>query len=227
MRSVSFALVAFALAAAGTGATASSGQPMFCSSRIDGDFDGDGRGDTASVYSTRSLCDEAAGRHWFLLVTLDRGGKLRRPLRKDRPAFSEGGHGCEFRCMVSAATDLNRDGRDELEVSLQQGASQEQRGFYGVVGERLRRFGAGGQRQPLSFSYGGSVMHGAYVVCRAERGRHFVVGVEWGVTSTKSPGQVGFEEHVYRFEGRTFRHVRTGSGRSRGVVPPRVSGRSC
>src|SRR6266487_3331783 len=137
-------LIAVSVAAAAV-AGAALGQPTsrhrFCASSIRGNFDSDQRRDVAVVYATRPSCNTINGRSWYLLVRLASGRVLRRPIGNDRPAFAgESDFGCDSWCAVRAAPDFNRDGRHEIEVSLQQGATQEQRGIYGVVRGKLRPF---------------------------------------------------------------------------------------
>ena len=198
----------------------------FCLSSIGGRFDSDRRPDTAVVYSTRRRCDTVGARSWYLVVRLAGGSVLRRALVQDRPAFSgEGDFGCESVCAVRSAPDFNRDGRHEIEVSLQQGASQEQRGIYAVVRGELRRLAGrpGGKR--FSLSYGGSLTHGAYVVCRTRGNQHLVVAVGWGIADK---AHAAVREEIYRLEGLRFRLIATRTQQmSARVIPPRVSGRSC
>jgi len=224
----SFALRASATPSQGA-ALRSNAVQKFCASRIRGDFDGDGRTDSAVAFSSRSICDAMDGRSWYLVVRLSRGGHLRRPLGHDLAASSEGRIGCEPLCFVRAAPDFNRDGRDEIEVSLQQGAAMEQRGVYGVVGNRIRRSGSRPAGQPLTFSYGGSLRYGAGVVCRTQRGRHLVVAAEYGYSSEYGRHRMPVTEHVYLFEGRTFVHLRDQKRVYRGsaALPPRVPGGRC
>jgi hypothetical protein len=198
----------------------------FCVSSIRAQFDSDQRQDTAVVYSTRSNCDAMDGRSWYLVVRLAGGRVLRRPLGHDRPVFSsEFDVGCVSFCEVGAAPDFNRDGRHEIEVALQEGASEEQRGIYGVVGGKLRRLAGrqGGKR--FSLTYGGSVTHGAYVVCRTRDARHLVLAVGWGIIDN---AHAALREEIYRFHRRRFRLVGIKSQRtSTRVIPPRVAGYLC
>jgi hypothetical protein len=198
----------------------------FCVSIIRGGFDSDRRRDTAVVYSTRRGCDTTNRRSWQLVVRLASGRVLRRALGSDQPAFSgERDLGCDSRCAVRAAPDFNRDGLHEIEVALQEGASQEQRGIYGLVGGELRRLPGSPAGDRFSLSYGGGLTHGAYVVCRLRGVRHLVVAVGWGIAD-KAHSAV--REDIYRFEGLRFRLIATKTRRmSTSIVPPRVSGRTC
>jgi hypothetical protein len=156
----------------------------FCLSRIYGNFDSDRREDTAIVYSTRRGCETVENRSWYLAVRLATGRVLRRPLAHDRPAFSEAHVGCDATCAVRAAPDFNRDGRHEIEVSLQQGATMEQRGIYGLVAGQLRRFRGRPGGDQFTLSYGGGGLYGAFVVCRAHAHTHRVVAVGGGAWTT-------------------------------------------
>lgn len=177
----------------------------FCASSIRGRFDSDKRRDVAVVYSTRPRCDAVNGRSWYLSVRLASGGVLRRALGNDRPAFAgESDFGCETWCAVRAVPDFNRDGRHEIEVSLQQGATQEQRGIYGVVRGKLRRFSGRPTGNRLSFSYGGGLRYGAFVVCRTRPHAHVVVAVGWGLVDD-AHSSVG--ETIYTFNGLRFRLI--------------------
>src|SRR3989442_646292 len=82
----SFALPASATPSQGA-ALQSNAVQKFCASRIRGDFDGDGRTDSAVAFSSRSICDAMDGRSWYLAVRLSRGGHLTRPLGHDLAAF--------------------------------------------------------------------------------------------------------------------------------------------
>jgi hypothetical protein len=129
------------------------------------------------------------------------------------------------RCAVSAVPDFNRDGRQEIEVSLQQGAAEEQRAVYGVVRGQLRRLPGrpGGRR--FSFSYGGSLTYGAYVLCRTRARSHLVLAVAWGLPDD---AHASMQVTTYNFDGLRFRL--TGKRKAtvaRRSVPPRVAGRTC
>jgi len=190
----------------------------FCASSVRGNFNSDEERDVAIVYSTHPSC--GSGRGWFLTVGLTGGRTLRRPLRRDKPTFGESGPGCEAACLAESAPDLNLDGRHEIEVSILQGASQEQRGIYGVVRGRLIRFRS--DRGRLSFAYGGSLSEGAYVVCRSH-GR--VVAVGWGA---EREGHTSVDETSYLFHGLRFRLIGHKTKRASGSeIPPRVPGRLC
>src|SRR5205823_3551281 len=162
-------------------------------------------------------------RDWHLVVRLATGRAYRRALGHDLPAFAEGRAGCEPTCIARSAPDFNRDGRHELEVALQEGAYEEQRGVYALVDGRLRRLR--GDRGRFSFSYGGSIAPGAFVVCRTIGQHHHVVAVDWG---TNGSGRVSADETVYAFDGVRFRFLsrRTRTWTQR-RVPPRVRGRPC
>jgi hypothetical protein len=224
-----FALLLIAAAATAPFAPSAAGHEVrghrFCVSSFHARFDSDRRRDTALVYSTRPTCETIRSRAWYLSVRLANGRVLRRPLGYDRPAFSESDFGCEAICAVSAAPDFNRDGRHEIAVSLQQGATQEQRGIYGLVAGELRRFPGrpGGDR--FTLSYGGGGLYGAFVVCRTHAHIHQVVAVGWGRLDN---AHSSVRESVYTFNGLHFRFIRSNTRRVTGrVVPPRVNGRQC
>jgi hypothetical protein len=217
-----FAAAAIAATALGQAGT----RHRFCASSIRGKFDSDQRRDVAVVYSTRRRCDTVNGRSWYLVVRLASGGGLRRPLGNDRPAFaSESDFGCDTVCAVRAVPDFNRDGRHEIEVSLQQGATTEQRGIYGVVRGKLRRLTGRPGDKRFSFSYGGSVRYGSFVVCRARAHMHIVAAVGWGLSDD---AHSSVDESIYTFDGLHFRLIGRKTYRVAGArVPPRVSGRPC
>jgi hypothetical protein len=159
-------------------------------------------------------------------VRLATGRILRRALGSDRPAFS-GEHdlGCEPRCAVRAALDFNRDGQHEIEVALQEGAAEKQRAVYGVVAGELRRLPGRPAGNRFSLSYGGSLTHGAYVVCRMRGEEHLVVSVGWGIADK---AHAAVREDIYRFDGVRFRLIGTKTQRmSSSAIPPRVTGRTC
>jgi hypothetical protein len=198
----------------------------YCVSSIPGKFDSDRRQDTALVYSTRLPCYEVRSRPWYVVVRLGSGRILRRQIGHDQSTFgNESDTGCEVTCAVRAAPDFNRDGRHEIEVSIQQGATQEQRGIYGVVRGRLRRLPGRPFGNRFSFSYGGGGLYGAFVVCRRHRGQHRVVAVTWGRLDHT---HFGVGEDVYAFNGLRFRPISTTTRRVSGRrFPPRVAGRPC
>jgi len=222
-----FITAAAVLVATTTAVSHAGPRHRFCVSSIHGRFDSDQRGDSAVVFSTRRKCDTMEGRYWYLVVRLANGRALSRPLGHDRPAFSSAREvGCEAVCEVRAAPDFNRDGRHEIEVSLQQGASSEQRGVYGVVRGKLRRLPGGRAGARFSLDYGGTVRFGSYVVCRARAKEHYVVAVGWGITDNTHITAV--QEDSYRFDGVRFRFSGTHSKRIRTAgLPPRVPGRTC
>jgi hypothetical protein len=198
----------------------------FCVSSIRGKFNSDGRRDTAVVYSTRHSCATIDARSWYLVVRLASGNVLRRPLGHDRPAFSgERDLGCDPMCAVRAAPDFNRDGRHEIAVSLQQGAAVEQRGIYGIVRGHLRRFRARTGDIPFSFAYGGSLSHGADVVCRTQSRNHLVAAIAWGVADGTHSS---IQEIIYRFDGLRFHLIGSKTKRLSGSrIPPPFPGRAC
>ena len=222
------ALLVAAIAGPLTSATAVRATPVhrFCVSSIRGKFDSDRRPDTAVVYSTRHTCYAVTSRPWYLAVRLASGRILRRQIGHDRSIFdNESDTGCEPTCAVGAAPDFNRDGRHEIEVSIQQGATQEQRGIYGIVRGHLRRFPGQPFGTRFSFSYGGGGLYGAFVLCRTHADAHRVVAVAWGrLDNTHS----SVSEAVYMFNGLRFRLISNTTRRVFGRrIPPRVTGRQC
>jgi hypothetical protein len=218
------ATVTFSLAAATTGEAVRGHR--YCVSSIHGKFDSDRWRDTAVVYSTRRPCEAVRSRPWYLAVRLASGRVLRREIGHDRSIFgNESDTGCELTCAVRAAPDFNRDGRQEIEVSIQQGATQEQRGIYGIVRGRLRRLPGRPFGNRFSFSYGGGGLYGAFVVCRTHADKHRVVAVGWGLLDNN---HFSVSEAVYMFNGRRFHPISDTTRRVSGRrVPPRVTGRQC
>jgi hypothetical protein len=198
----------------------------YCVSSIHARFDSDRRRDTAVVYSTHRTCETVKSRSWYLAVRLGSDRILRRPLGRDRTIFgSESDAGCDRICAVRTAPDFNGDGRHEIEVSLQQGATQEQRGIYGLVRGHLRRLPARPFGNRFSFSYGDGGLYGAFVVCRIHADKHRVVAVGWGRLDNT---HFSVRETVYTFNGLRFRLISDTTRRVSGRrVPPRVSGRQC
>ena len=198
----------------------------YCVSTIRAKFNSDRRRDRAVVYSTRRSCETVKTRSWYLVVRLASGRILRRPLGRDRTIFgSESDAGCDRICAVRAAPDFNGDGRHEIEVTLQQGATQEQRGIYGLVEGRLRRLPARPFGSRFSFSYGGGGLYGSSVVCRVHANRHRVVAAGWGRLDNT---HFSVRETVYSFNGLRFRLISDTTRRVSGRrIPPPVSGRQC
>jgi hypothetical protein len=171
------AAVASSAALPSTARDSASAAGQFCSSRVRGDFDGDGRADVARVGSARRGCD---GR-WTVVVRLGAGRSVARSLDRDR-AQLEARRLCQgVKCRASGAHDLDRDGRDELEVADETPATGDAVVVYGLARgwlrpfKRLRR--GGRERELLTFFYLGSANGGAWVVCRDRAQGRVVVQV--------------------------------------------------
>jgi hypothetical protein len=157
-----------------------------------GDFDGDGRRDTAFVYERRPRggCPEMGipndDPHRLTVIFGSRK-------RLDRPLA-----GCQFGCSVFAVPDLNQDGTDELAITVQEGASTVTFEVFAYLEGRfdpieLRPPGTRMQAPgPIHFSWYGSVTHQDFFRCRTSpAGDHLVVqitagtdGRRWSVTET-------------------------------------------
>jgi len=166
-----------------------------------GDFDGDGRQDVAYVYERRPRggCPTPGMPNpdpHRLTVIFGSGMRVDRPLPE-----------CDFACWVFAVPDLNRDGTDELAITVQEGASTVTFDLFAYLSGRfdpleLRPPGTKVQGPgPIHFTWYGSVTHEDFFRCRtAAAGDHLVVeiaagtgGRRWHVTET-----------VFEFDGTAF-----------------------
>jgi hypothetical protein len=208
--------------------TASAARP-FCASSVRGDFDGDGRRDVALVGSAQKTCRT----RWTVSVQLASGAATKRLLDRDVLMELESSRLCLVGCTAFAAHDLNRDGRDELEVADNTPATGDAVLVYRLLHGSLRplkvRTRTGAYKLML-LSYNGSVTGGAWVVCRdrpqAER-RVIQVGEDY---TTPSDHHVEISETAYILRGAVFRHLSTRTYRVRSNrigEPATVPGRRC
>jgi hypothetical protein len=188
-------------------------------SGVGGDFDGDGREDTALV--GRPGC----GTRHSLVVVLGDGPRLRRWLDDSDLEGTWHEHGvCDPDCAVAAA-DLDGDGRDELLVTLWRGASQSGFGVFRAGRRGIRRIHLddGGN---VVFQTGGSLCCVSYVVCRARpQATALVVQIGAG----HSDWAAYWSEDLYAFDGWSFRRLgkREGAEPWSEGWPPIRPGRGC
>ncbi len=201
---------------------------LFCSSRVRGDFDGDRRPDIARVGSVRRGC----GTRWTVVIRLGAGPSLVHSL--DREVLPlEQTRMCSVGCTAFGAHDLDRDGRDELEVADATPATGDAvvvyRLFRGSLHPLRRRSGMRRQKLML-LMYTGSVTSGSWVVCRDRPEGRRVIQVGEGYGTRSDPRLVEVLETAYVVKGETFRYLstRTYSRRSSRVGSPLpVPGRRC
>jgi hypothetical protein len=208
--------------------TASAARP-FCASSVRGDFDGDGRRDVALVGSAQKDCRA----HWTVRVQLASGAATMRVLDRDVLQELESSRLCLVGCTAFEAHDLNRDGRDELEVGDKTPATGDAVVVYRLLHGSLRplevRTRTGAYKLML-LSYNGSVTGGAWVVCRDRpRPDRRVIQVSESY-ATPSNHHVDISEAAYFLRGVVFRHLsaRTYRVRSNRIgEPAAVPGRRC
>ena len=187
---------------------------LFCGSSVHGDFDGDGRRDVALVGSVRKDCRA----RWTVTVHLASGPVATRRLDHDILQELESSRLCLVGCTAFAAHDLNRDGRDELEVADNTPATGDAVVVYRLLHGSLRplklRTRTGAFKLML-LSYNGSATGGAWVVCRdrpqAKR-RVIQVGEDY---PTPSNHHVEISETAYILSGVLFRRLSTRTYRLR------------
>ena len=117
---------------------------------VRGDFDGDRRPDV--VFSYGALGSDGRATSWFLRTVLASGGVS--TLKLDAPAQLE----------VLGAADADGDGRDEVFVQLDHGASTSFVAIYAAGEGRLVPVTEDG-KAPLRFGLNGSVTHGDGGAC--------------------------------------------------------------
>lgn len=136
-------------------------------SRIAGDFDGDSRRDTATVFESAGrtpACDyERMRGEWRLAVTVGGGGRRSKVL-------SATGNGwkvpeCNISCRILGAPDLDHDGRDELAVQIWNGASTIGVGVFRAGRSRVLRLRERGATEPMTFTDAGSLCCWSAVRC--------------------------------------------------------------
>lgn len=136
----------------GVGSPAAAG----CLSQATGDFDGDGNADKLMIYADTWTSDRAIPDFWNARIAFGSGdvhiGRLEGIDKRLRP-------------ITRIAGDANGDGRDEIFVHLDHGASTEFWAMYLWDGSRLATARAGGE--PLRLPVFGSTGHGAGFRCRA------------------------------------------------------------
>src|SRR5438105_1364693 len=82
------------------------------------------------------------------------------------------------------------------------------------------RFCARPSGKRLSFSYGGSLRYGSFVVCRTRPHARVVVAVQWGLVDS---AHSSVDETIYTFNGLHFRLIGRKTYRvAGGRVPPRI-----
>jgi hypothetical protein len=182
------------------------------------DLDGDGRPDEAHVGQWRTgtwlIVDLATDKRHKLLLT-------RLPTDIGGPPACVG----SAICQLAGVPDFDRDGRHELAVQLDSGASQATIGFFRVDPRAIRRLGVAGDDRPFVLRDGASVRYGATYLCRPGGA---VVGFTWG-NDIDDQHRSAVTERSYRFDGDRFVFV---SERQRlepqsAGYPPPLAGRPC
>jgi hypothetical protein len=169
-----------------------------CHSSVRGDFDADGGLDTALVYGT--AC-KRLGPGKLRLIMAD-GTSIEQSLRSER--VTRGGPAaCLAGCAAFAATDIDGEGRDELALELDHGASQSFFGLFRLVGRRVARIPLSerGALVPITFGYYGSLCCASDALCRRRNGRAYVVDVSTGHNEFYTSSTA--DEYVY--DGRVLR----------------------
>jgi hypothetical protein len=196
---------------------------------VRGDFDGDGRRDVALVGSAQKDCQA----RWKVTLRLASGTATTRVLDRDALQELESSRLCLPGCNAFAAHDLNRDGRDELEVADITPATGDAVVAYRLIHGSVRplkvRTRAGAYKLML-LSYNGSATGGAWVVCRDRpQADRRVIQVGEGY-ATPSDHHVDISESAYTLRGVVFRHLWAHTYRVRSNrigVPAVVPGRRC
>ncbi|HXF58052.1 MAG TPA: hypothetical protein VNO34_10885 [Actinomycetota bacterium] len=177
-------------------------------SRTEGDFDGDGATDVATVHYVlpEGGCVEdvfAQPLPYRVAVRFGSGATL------DVPTDA-----CSRVCQGRVAVDLDRDGRDELALLVDQGASTSFLSFLrvgtdGAAGIPVAPPGAPGFEPgaPGVFPFGGSVVHFDFLTCAEERGEPRVVATSAVLAPDGSRYEV--RDAVFRFDGSAFVPLRT------------------
>ena len=201
----------------------------FCASSVRGKFDGRRRGEVAVVGSRRRSCRGP----WQVLLRLANGRTVKRSLDRDVLPGLEEDHVCELAgCRVFGARDLDRDGRDELEIADNAPATGVVVAVYQLAGGSIRMLNVRARRgrrpAPMELLYLAGGTESSWVVCRdSPRGRQ-IVQVGEGHLADHHP-RVDVSETSYALKGLLFRHVsdRTYSRRGATGFPLRVPGRPC
>lgn len=191
------------------GPTSPSPLAMGCQvSRTEGDFDGDGAADVATVHYVlpEGGCVEdlfAQPLPYRVAVRFGSGPTL------DVPTGP-----CSRVCQGRAAVDLDRDGRDELALLVEQGASTSFLSFFRVGPDDVAAIpvappGAPGfdPGLPAVFPTGGSVVHPDFLTCTEEEGEPRLVATSAVLAPDGSRYEV--QDVVFRFDGVAFVPVRT------------------
>lgn len=177
-------------------------------SRTRGDFDGDGATDVATVHYVppEGGCVEDVSAQplpYRVAVRFGSGATL------DVPAGA-----CTWVCQGWGAVDLDRDGRDELALLVEQGASTSFLSFFRVGPDEVAPIpvappGAPGfdPGVPAVFPFGGSVVHPDFLTCTEEEGELRVVATSAVLAPDGSRYEV--QEVVFRFDGAALVPVRT------------------
>jgi hypothetical protein len=179
-----------------------------CHSSVRGDFDGDGAADTALVYGRPGECLEPDGASRLRLILGD-GRRLERSLRSEGLRWDDPKrpHACAISCAAFAATDIDGNGREELAIELDHGASQSFFGLFRLDGRSLVRIPLieKGKLIPMTFGYHGSLCCASDTLCRTREGRSYVIDVSVGHSDFYTVA----EEEEYRYDGRVLRRTRT------------------
>jgi len=140
------------------------------------------------------------------------------------------GNACEHvGCRAFGAHDLEREGRDELEIADETPASGVVAAVYRLVGLRLLKLRARrtGRDSPMEFLHIDGGTESSWVVCRDSRRGRQVVQVGQGYVPDHH--RVDVSETSYALKGLLFRHVSTRTYSRRGAkgFPLRGRGRLC
>lgn len=114
---------------------------------------------------------------------------------------------------ILGAVDADRDGRAEVFVQVDQGASTSFVGIFHVVGDRLQRVKAG--KQEITFGLGGSATHGAGIECREVDGKAPPELIAAGASSEDGE-TYPWVENIYRWADGNLTLWKTAEGTLRG-----------
>ena len=182
--------------------------PQYCYQAVLGNFDGQSPDEVFAEYTTKPLQPgQPDSSLWRARLTVAGG-----PLPDiDLSRFLGGG---ALAPDVRGLADANGDGRDELFLEVDSGASTEQVGIFALVGSTLTpvRIVGGHAGDPVArLPVLGSAGHNAGIACTVgPKGEHQLVSVGWATPAGATP--VPWVQTTYLWRGLTLIPASTISG---------------
>lgn len=175
---------------------------MRCIAEVSAELDADGKPDRFVIYADHDASGRPRGWHADALLASGRRSSL--PIDFVNEEQPPG---------ILGAVDADKDGRAEVFVQVDQGASTSFVALFHVVGDQLERVKA--EKTEITFGLGGSVTHGAGIECREVDGRSPPELIASGASSEDGK-TYPWAENIYRWSAGNLTLWKTIEGTLRG-----------